>query len=185
MSHALEISPEILGSDLGFIKYLGQYFRYFALQRERFELFTNKIVRPRLVFATGVRVGLSTGFGGDIVPRSERFFAGGSHTIRGFEQNTVGPIVDRTPLGGQAMLILNNEIRAPLFSVFDGVGFLDIGNVYPTIGDMSLRDLRKSAGLGLRVRTPWFLIRMDYGFKLDRRPGESIGRLFFSIGQAF
>jgi outer membrane translocation and assembly module TamA len=53
------------------------------------------------------------------------------------------------------------------------------------VSDISLSDLRKTAGLGLRVRTPWILIRLDYGFKLDRRPGESIGRVFFSIGQAF
>jgi outer membrane protein assembly factor BamA len=39
--------------------------------------------------------------------------------------------------------------------------------------------------VGVRVRTPWFLLRLDYGLKLDRREGESRGRLFFSIGQAF
>jgi outer membrane protein insertion porin family len=48
-----------------------------------------------------------------------------------------------------------------------------------------LRDLRKSAGTGLRVRTPYLLLRLDYGFKLDRRLGESRGAFFFSIGQAF
>jgi outer membrane translocation and assembly module TamA len=69
--------------------------------------------------------------------------------------------------------------------MFDGVAFLDVGNVYPRVSDISLSDMREAAGFGLRVRTPWFLIRMDYGFKLDRRPGESMGRLFFSIGQAF
>jgi len=38
---------------------------------------------------------------------------------------------------------------------------------------------------GLRIRTPYFLIRFDYGFKLDRRPGETLAKPFFSIGQAF
>ena len=42
-----------------------------------------------------------------------------------------------------------------------------------------------SAGLGLRVHTPYFLLRMDYGIKLDRKPGESFGVLYFSIGQSF
>ena len=83
------------------------------------------------------------------------------------------------------MIVINNEVRHPLFSIFDIAGFVDIGNVYEHVSDISLGDLRKSAGLGLRVRTPWILIRLDYGFKLDRRPGESAGRLFFSIGQAF
>jgi len=45
--------------------------------------------------------------------------------------------------------------------------------------------LRKTAGFGLRLRTPFLMIRFDYGFKLDRRPGESQGAFFISIGQAF
>jgi outer membrane protein assembly factor BamA len=89
------------------------------------------------------------------------------------------------PTGGNAVIIINNELRFPLYSIFDGVGFVDVGTVYPTISDISLSELRETAGLGLRLRTPWFLLRLDYGFKLDRRPGESRGRLFFSIGQAF
>jgi outer membrane protein assembly complex protein YaeT len=185
MSHAIQFSPVRLGSELSFVKYFGQYFRYIPLQKPRIELFTNEVKRPRLVYATGVRVGLSKGFGGQEVPLSERFFAGGATTLRGFEQNTAGPIAGRQPLGGQGMLVINNELRVPLFSIFDGVGFADIGNVYGKVSDFSFADLRKTAGIGLRVRTPWLLLRLDYGFKLDRREGERGGRLFFSIGQAF
>jgi outer membrane protein assembly factor BamA len=83
------------------------------------------------------------------------------------------------------MLVLNNEIRVPLVSIVDGVGFVDIGNVFPNVRDFSFTDLRQSAGIGLRVRTPWFLVRGDLGFPLDRRPGEPRSRFFFSIGQAF
>ncbi|MBL8290660.1 MAG: translocation/assembly module TamB domain-containing protein [Bryobacterales bacterium] len=185
MSHAIQFSPVRLGSELSFLKYSGQYFRYFPLQKPRIELFTNEVKRPRLVYATAVRVGLSKGFGGQEVPLSERFFAGGATTLRGFEQNTAGPIAGRQPLGGQGMFVLNNELRVPLFSIFDAVGFSDVGNVFGKVSDFSLADLRKTAGIGLRVRTPWFLLRLDYGFKLDRREGEQAGRLFFSIGQAF
>jgi outer membrane protein assembly factor BamA len=185
-SQAMQWSPEVLGSQVRFIKYFGQYFRYIPLQAPRIELFTNKVERPRLVYAGAARVGLAKGFGGQEVPLAERFFAGGSTTIRGFEQNSVGPkILDRDPTGGQAMLVINNEIRFPVVSIFDGVGFVDIGNVYRRVSDFSFGDIRKAAGLGVRVRTPWFLLRLDYGFKLDRREGESRGRLFFSIGQAF
>jgi outer membrane protein assembly factor BamA len=138
------------------------------------------------VFATGVRIGLSSGIGGDSVPKSERFFAGGSASMRGFGQNAVGPIgTDRTPLGGEAMLVLNNELRVPLIKLVDGVAFADIGNVFRRVTDFSLTDIRKSAGIGLRVRTPWVLLRTDYGFVLDPRPGEPRSRIYFSIGQAF
>jgi outer membrane protein insertion porin family len=83
------------------------------------------------------------------------------------------------------MLVINNELRAPLIGIIDGVVFSDIGNVFETLRDFSFTDLRKSVGVGLRVRTPWVLLRGDYGFVLDRRPGESSGRFYFSIGQAF
>ncbi|MBZ5624611.1 MAG: translocation/assembly module TamB domain-containing protein, partial [Acidobacteriia bacterium] len=186
LSHAFQFSPETLGSQVRFVKYFGQYFRYFPLQKPRVELFTNKVVRPRLVYATAVRVGLAGGLGGQEVPVSERFFAGGGTTIRGFAQNSVGPATfTGTELGGVGMLVLNNELRFPLISVLDGTGFVDVGNVYAKLSDFSPTDLRKAAGLGLRVRTPWLLLRLDYGFALDRRMGEPAGRLFFSIGQAF
>ena len=83
------------------------------------------------------------------------------------------------------MLVLNNEIRFPLIGRLDGVGFLDVGNVYAHVSDFSITDIRKAGGLGLRVHTPWFLLRLDYGVKLDRRTGESRGRLLFSNGKAF
>ncbi len=137
------------------------------------------------MFATGIRVGFADGLGGD-VPTSERFYAGGSTTLRGFEQNAVGPVgVNNVPAGGNAVLLLNNELRTPIVRILDGVVFLDVGNVYPTIRDFSFTDVRESAGVGLRLRTPWVLLRTDYGFVLDPRPGEKRSRFYFSIGQAF
>ncbi len=185
LSQAFEFSPQALGSDIGFIKYFGQYFRYFPLQKPRVELFANQVLRPRLVYASAVRVGLAYGFADQDVPPSERFLAGGATTVRGFAQDSLRPPGIVGTLGGNAMLVLNNELRFPLVSIFDGVGFVDIGNVYSKVSDFSLADVRKAAGIGLRVRTPWVLLRLDYGFKLDRRTGESLGRLFFSIGQTF
>jgi outer membrane protein assembly complex protein YaeT len=184
-SQSFSFSPQWLGSDDTYIKYFGQYFHYFPLQKERRKRFSNEIIRPRLVFATAVRLGLSKGMG-TFVPTTERFFAGGSTTLRGFEQNSIGPIgVNGVPIGGDAMLVLNNELRFPLVGMFDGVGFVDIGNVFEKTTDFSLSDLRKTAGMGLRVRTKWVLVRGDYGFVLDPREGERRGRFYFSIGQAF
>lgn len=185
LSHAFSYSPSWLGSDLPFLKYHGQYFHYFPLRSPQRKPFTNEIIRPRLVYATGVRVGLAHGFGGQL-PTSERFYAGGSSTLRGFVQNAVGPIgFDRVPAGGDALLVINNELRFPLVSIVDGVVFADVGSVFDRVSDFSLTNLRESAGVGLRVRTPWFLLRGDYGFVLDHRPGERRSRFYFSIGQAF
>lgn len=180
-SHSLAYSSSWLGADEPFIKYFGQYFKYIRLQPERRKRLTNEIIRPRFVYAGGVRIGLARGLGG-IVPLSERFFAGGSTTLRGFGQNTLRSSDGIS--GGQALLVINNELRVPLISIVDGVAFADLGNVYDRISDLSL-SLRKTAGVGLRLRTPWFLLRGDYGFVLDRRAGEPRSRVFFSIGQAF
>jgi outer membrane protein assembly factor BamA len=105
--------------------------------------------------------------------------------MRGFEQNAVGPIANNVPAGGNASLVLNNELRFPLWRRFDGVFFLDVGNVYPNITDFSLTNLRESAGVGIRLRTPWVVLRGDYGFVLDPRQGERRSQFYFSIGQAF
>jgi outer membrane protein assembly factor BamA/autotransporter translocation and assembly factor TamB len=184
-SHGFSYSPTWLGAETSYVKYFGQYFHYFPLERARRKRFTNEILRPRFVFATGVRLGLARGFG-DRVPETERFYAGGSTTLRGFEQNAVGPVgPDRIPTGGEGLLVFNNEVRYPLFRLVDGVGFLDVGNVFDRLTDFDITDLRETAGIGLRVRTPWFLVRGDYGFVLDQRPGERRSRFYFSIGQAF
>jgi outer membrane protein assembly complex protein YaeT len=185
VSQAFSYSPSWLGADTAYIKYFGQYFHYIPLEPVRRKPFTNELLRPRLVYAGGVRIGLSRGIG-DVVPMSERFFAGGSQTMRGFGQNAVGAIgPDRIPIGGEGLIVINNEIHVPLISIFDGVAFADIGNVFPSVRSFSFTDLRESAGIGLRVRTPWVLLRGDWGFILDRRPGEPKSRIYVSIGQAF
>ena len=184
-SQAFAYSPAWLGSDLPYIKYTGSYFHYIPLRAPQRRPFTNEILGLGLVYAVGVRLGLAQGIGGEI-PASERFYAGGSTTLRGFAQNAVGPIgPGRIPLGGSAVFIVNNELRVPLVGIVDGVAFADVGNVFKDVSDFSFADLRESAGVGLRVRTPWFLLRGDYGIVLDGRAGEHRSRFYFSIGQAF
>jgi len=185
-SHAFEFAPRLLGSDVRFVKYFGQYFKYLPLSQPREIPWNSGLKKSRFVYASGVRAGFAKGLGDQIVIPSERFFAGGGTTIRGFHQNALGPVdFFGDPIGGEAVFLTNNEIRFPIVHIFDGVGFLDIGNVYATLSDFNPFEVRKSAGIGLRVRTPFFLLRADYGWKLDPRPGESRGGFFFSIGQAF
>jgi outer membrane protein assembly factor BamA len=189
-SHTLEFGPKFVGSEIGFSRYYGQYFRYVAL--DKFVLKPQKEkkpVPPRLVFASALRLGLTSAFGGQDIISPERFFAGGGTTMRGFEQDMLGPVETQSdgtkrPLGGEALLLFNNEIRFPIFGILYGVGFLDIGNVYRKISDFDF-SVRKSVGAGLRLKIKYIPIRIDYGLKLDRKPGESQGAFFFSIGQAF
>lgn len=185
-SQALEYGPEILGSDIRFLRYFGQYFKYFALGAPQEIPFTNGLLRPRLIYASAVRVGLAGGLGGQELIRSERFFAGGSTTVRGFRTDTLGPKnILGNPLGGDAVFILNQELRFPIKSIVDGTAFVDAGNVYPDVRDFRPWKLRTATGLGVRLWTPYFLLRLDYGINVRRKPGEDFGRFFFSIGQTF
>jgi outer membrane translocation and assembly module TamA len=89
------------------------------------------------------------------------------------------------PVGGASSLILNQELRFPLYKWVRGVGFVDAGNVFQRAGDLSFKDLEYGAGLGLRIDTPFGLARIDYGMPLTSRSREPFGRWYFSLGQAF
>lgn len=139
-----------------------------------------------VVLATGLRTGIAFGYGDtDELPIVERFFLGGRNSVRGFKQNSLGPEgPDGNPTGGNAFLQGNIELRIKLFNSLGLVGFLDGGNVWRSVDEMDT-DLRYSAGIGLRYNTPAGPIRLDYGWKLDVKPGEPPGEFHFSIGHAF
>jgi outer membrane protein assembly complex protein YaeT len=172
LSSTFEYGIGALGSDLRFSKYFFQQNYYRPLGRG-------------VVFATSGRLGLAAGYGQELI-RSERFFAGGGNSVRGFIEETLGPAdVFGDPAGGNALLVFNEEIRFPIVWRFRGVGFFDAGNVFATPGDLGFGTLRAGTGVGLRVQTPFALLRVDLGTPLGARPGEARTRWFFSIGQAF
>ena len=65
------------------------------------------------------------------------------------------------------------------------VAFFDTGNVWIKVKDMNPGNLKYTTGLGLRYDTPVGPLRVDYGVKLNKEPGESVGEIHFSVGQAF
>jgi outer membrane protein insertion porin family len=129
------------------------------------------------------RFGIGEGYGGENLPASERYFLGGVTTIRGFEFRDLGA-KDRegNPLGGTSFVQFNLEAGRSLGRILRVVAFIDVGNVYDTTNQFDFGELRRSAGVGVRLITPVGPIRLDYGFKLDRRPGESIGEFGFLLG---
>ena len=177
-----------IGSRVGFAKTTFQGFFYHQLPGD-------------IVFAGGARLGLARGFKLQLegeqfiqeLPASERFFAGGDATVRGFALDRLGdgPTIDENgfPTGGNALIVLKSELRVPVTGVLQVVGFLDAGNVFDRVGNFRLGGIRGSAGFGVRYRSPLGPIRVDLGFKLDRQEfaGEPERRtaLHLSIGQAF
>lgn len=171
-SSGVEYAAAAMGSDLRFVKYVLQQY-YF------------KPVAPDAVLASAFRLGTARGFAQDLIP-SERFFVGGATSVRGFAEDGVGDTsFFGRPLGGNGSLTFNQEIRFPVYRWVRGVGFVDAGNVFSRVSELSLFDLQVGTGVGLRINTPFGLARIDFGMPLTSRSREPFGRWYFSIGQAF
>jgi outer membrane protein insertion porin family len=178
----LSSSLSLSAGPLGGSSFLKGYFQAADIRR----------IRTDLAFVASLRLGLAATYGGEapLLPLPERFFAGGAYGPRGWPVDEVGPKViapdgDVFPTGGNALLLGGAELRYDLTPSLQLATFLDIGNVYPQVADVSIPDLRKSVGLGVRYLTPIGPIRLDYGRKIHRLPGESAGRFHLTIGYAF
>lgn len=173
LSVNVELAPSALGSDAPLAKVYAQ------------AVLARSFADASLTWAQSYRLGLAWGFGGEPVISFERFYAGGADSLRGFGTNEVGP---RTPLGdpagGEAVLILNQELRYRHRSGLGAAVFYDGGNVFASVRDMSLH-LRHTLGAGLRWASPVGLLRVDLGFPLGRQEGEKAYRIFVGLGQAF
>ena len=170
-SSSLQWAPDSLGSQFRFVKYVGQAYRFEDIHG--------------VVLASAARLGLVRALGGQELYVGERFFAGGSRTVRGVDESALGPRdFFGDPAGGEAMLVLNQEARVPVYKWLRGIAFIDAGNVFPTTRDLTFSGLAGSVGVGVRLTTPFALLRADYG-KIVWGPGARTGRWVFGIGQAF
>lgn len=140
-----------------------------------------------IVFAGSVRGGFAQGYHKTReLPIVERFFLGGRNTVRGYDQDTLGPKgSDGTPTGGNVFIMESLELRTSLGKGIGLVAFLDGGNVWIKIKDLDITDFKFTTGIGLRYNTPVGPLRIDYGYKLQREKRESTGEIHFSIGHAF
>ena len=190
------VAARALGGQVGFMK---AYVQAFAFR---------PVGSPKVVLATRAAIGLADGFEREVsltdangtplpdaaiavedLPASERFFAGGDTTIRGYALDSVGApetiSPNGFPTGGNAVLLLNSELRFPVWHDVGAVLFVDGGNVFRRVTDFDIGQLRGGIGFGLRYQSPVGAIRLDLGFKMDRRDGERPTAVHFSLGQAF
>jgi outer membrane protein assembly complex protein YaeT len=171
-------------------------------------------IKGRFSFARSIRIGIlepyrdtvslnfpipTTAPFPTVIPLPERFFAGGGTSLRGFALNQAGPRDSLGfPVGGQALLILNQEFRFPMRLPFVGTAlsgalFYDGGNVYSRLSRVTFRPyppkpifnpanptqcefnctnelnyFSHTVGLGLRYSTPVGPIRIDLGYGINR-----------------
>ena len=165
MSTDLDLAARWIGSEVGYVKTFTQAYTYRRVRGT-----------SGIILAGGARLGLATGFERSVerlnedgtpvldpdgqpiydtvkdLPASERFFAGGDTTVRGFALDRLGTesTLDSNgfPTGGNALMILNAEVRVPVTRTLGGVVFVDAGNVFaPGVG---VRRRRDSCDRGVR-----------------------------------
>ncbi|MDP6418130.1 MAG: BamA/TamA family outer membrane protein [Candidatus Krumholzibacteria bacterium] len=176
------------------------------------------------VFASRFRLGWVEAYGQSLenplsgiyrdgVPWDERFYCGGSTSVRGYEDASLGPLWDEeedpglgNALGGRFLMVGNLELRQGLSSIF-GTGFLknlglslflDAGNtwldpgqlrgseLFPWQGKRSSRTrVYWSTGLGIHYLSPMTVVRLEYGLPLPARNRDERGRWHLSLGHSF
>ena len=130
--------------------------------------------------------GYGFGFGDQDLPLFERFFLGGSNSIRGRKARQISPVdASGTRIGGTSEVLLNLEHVIPIGFGIRLATFFDAGNVYGFTKDFDPTDTREAAGVGMRWQSPFGPIRLDWGYNLDRRKGESPTEFHFSVGSTF
>jgi len=120
------------------------------------------------------------------IPIDERFFNGGSTTVRSFGERDLGPHDNHGhPVGGEFFTVFNVEYTFPILGELQGAVFTDAGNLLPSSEDIGLNDMRYAIGAGLRYKLPVGPIRLDYGVNPDPHQFEDFGAFHFSFGFAF
>ena len=144
------------------------------------------------VFAGKLRVSYADKYGETVgVPPYDRFFAGGTNSLRGYLSNSLGPRDDNDdPLGGDFRLLLGADLFFPTDFLYDRnrlrvSAFTDYGNVFSGIGDLSLSDMRGSYGLQVYWLTAVGGISFNFASHFQDEPNDDTESFQFNIGSSF
>ncbi len=145
----------------------------------------------RFTLGFNADLGWGKGLNGQRYPIFKNFYGGGLGTVRGFEQNTLGPVdVTGGYLGGNRRLNLNTELYLPV----PGTGndrtlrfftYVDGGNVWGENEKLTVGSLRAAAGLGVTWVSPVGPLKISYGKAVRKQSQDRLQPLQFQIGTAF
>jgi outer membrane protein insertion porin family len=139
------------------------------------------------ILASRLKIGLANAIGAEEnLPLSERFYAGGEKSVRGYARRQLGPKnSSNDPIGGLSLLDGSVELRRPLWQALGGALFVDFGQVSRRAFDVPVSTLKFAAGFGLSYLTPVGPVRVDFGFPFAPPRGDRAYQVFFSIGASF
>jgi translocation and assembly module TamA len=141
--------------------------------------------RGRSIIALRALVGSVQGASTFQLPPDQRFYAGGSATIRGYSYQSVGPqFADGNPVGGTAIDAGTIEYRQRFGGSLGTALFVDAGQVNASSSPFE-GSLKVGAGLGLRYYTPIGPIRVDFAVPLVKQANSGSFQVYIGIGQAF
>jgi translocation and assembly module TamA len=137
------------------------------------------------VLALRALIGSVQGAGQFELPPDQRFYGGGSATVRGFKYQSIGPLFpNNDPIGGTAIDAGTVEFRQRLFGDFGAVAFVDAGQVSAQNTPFS-GTLRVGLGAGVRYYTPIGPVRLDVAVPANKPPGGDRFEIYLGLGQAF
>ncbi len=144
----------------------------------------------RTVLAARALAGLAQGAGEFSLPPDQRFYGGGSGTIRGYRYQSVGPQIPLgtpnggSPIGGTAISAGSLELRQRFGRSFGAAVFVDAGQVSGSLRAVP-DEFRVGIGAGVRYFTPIGPIRVDVAMPTARRVDDDAFEIYIGLGQAF
>lgn len=139
----------------------------------------------RSVFALRGLIGTAQGASLFSLPPDQRFYGGGSATVRGYRYQSIGPqFPDGKPIGGQSIDAATIEYRQRLFSNWGAVAFVDAGQVGASTTPFQ-GTVHVGVGIGARYYTPIGAIRLDVAVPVNKQPGDDAFGIYIGLGQAF
>ena len=172
---------------IGFATPLGDY-RYFNINANHTSY---KPLRNDLTLKLTASLGLAKAYSGKELPFFKRYFGGGSGSVRGFGNKTLGPLYpNNSAKGGELSILGSANIIAPAY-FFDNndnmrmSAFIDTGNVYEKTSNIELGDLRMSAGIGFGYLSPIGAIGMYWSTPILKKSGDVIEKFGFTLGTGF
>ncbi len=151
-----------------------------------FDLHSLGLAKPGLsVLALRGLVGSAEGATQFELPPDQRFYGGGSTTVRGYKYQSLGPLFrDGYPEGGAAIDAATVELRQRVWHNIGAVVFADAGQVNTSSAPFQGK-LQEGVGVGARYYTPIGPIRVDVAMPVSKPPRGDSFELYLGLGQAF